>query len=89
MERPHKAAGTRGTQPTRGRSLILLAMALLAFAAGAALAFGFTTKTKPVDAAITAEQVGPTARAPVVSTVELTDCDPLESEEVAERTPSR
>jgi len=89
MERPHKAAGTRGAKPTKGRSLILLAMALLAFAAGAALAFGFTTKSKPLDASITAEQVGPTARAPVISTVELTDCDPMDTEEAAARAPSR
>jgi hypothetical protein len=89
MARPSMAAATRGPSSARSRSLILLALAVLAFAAGAALAFGFTTKTKPLNAAITAEQVAPPARTPVVSTLELTDCEPQELEEASAATPSR
>ena len=89
MARPSTAAGTGGGSSARGRSLILLALAVLAFAAGAALAFGFTTRTKPLNAATTTQRVDPPARTPVVSTVELTDCEPQELEEASAAAPSR
>ncbi len=90
MARPHLAAGTRGALAGRqGRTLILIALAVLAVAGGAALALGVTTKTKPLNTAITAERVELTVRVPVVSRVELTDCDPLEPDELMASTPSR
>ena len=93
MARQYGVSGERGVLAGRqGRTLllILIVLAVLVIAGGAALAFGFTTKTKPLNAAITAELIiSLTTPAPAVSRVELTDCEPLETEEMAATTPSR
>jgi len=87
MAQPHLAPGARAGR--QGRTLILIALAVvLVVAGGTALALGFKPKSRPVDTAITAERVGQTAHVPVVSRVELTDCDPLESDEPTATKPS-
>lgn len=63
-----------------GRTLLLVVLAVLLVAGGAALVFGVTPTTTPLDASYSAERNSTAETVPTIFRAELIDCEPIEED---------
>lgn len=86
MPQPYQASAVRRADAGRpGRAWILIVLAVLVVTIGTALAFGIgTPEARPREGkAIHPQQPGHEPRAPVVRTIDIIDCEPMETQDVA------